>query len=35
LENNKCVVLFFVVPDMAYILEVERYLQPRGVVPKV
>ena len=35
MENNKCVVLFFVVPDMAYILEVERYLQPRGVVPKV
>ena len=26
---------FLGVPDMAYILEVERYLQPRGVVPKV
>ena len=26
---------FECVPDMAYILEVERYLQPRDVVPKV
>ena len=26
---------FLCVPDMAYILEVERYLQPRDVVPKV